>query len=81
MQSTGGGSLTSRIESRRCDLVKFILVAHSRSTEHARGPANDVGSLTAAKQKAGCQVSGSLLKLFSLWDFAPRERPLIHAML
>ena len=51
MQSTGG-SLTSRIESTRYDLVKFILVAHSRSTEHVLETTDDVGSLTAAKQKA-----------------------------
>ena len=50
-QSTGG-SLTSRIESRRYDLVKSILVVHSRSTEHARAT-NNVGSLTAAEIEGG----------------------------
>jgi hypothetical protein len=33
MQSTGG-SLTSLIESRRCELVKAISIEHCRSTEH-----------------------------------------------
>jgi hypothetical protein len=78
MQSTGV-SLTSRIESRRYDLVKFILVAHSRSTEHVLETTNNVGSLTAAKQKAGYKVNGSLLKLkFSLGFRA--SRALIQAM-
>jgi hypothetical protein len=52
MQSTGV-SLTSRIESRRYDLVKSILVAHSRSTEHVLETTNNVGSLTAAKIEGG----------------------------
>jgi hypothetical protein len=52
MQSTGV-SLTSRIESRRYDLVKFILVAYSRSTEHVLETTNNVGSLPAAKIEGG----------------------------
>ena len=79
MQSTGD-SLTSRIESRRYDLVKSILVVHSRSTEHARDRRIMPGSLTATKQKAGYKANGSLLiAIFSLGFRA--SRALIQAML
>jgi hypothetical protein len=54
MQSTGG-SLTSRIESRRYKLVKevkAISIEHCRSG-HVRDRGATPGSLTATKQKAG----------------------------
>jgi hypothetical protein len=80
MQSTGG-SLTSRIESRRYDLVKSILVAHSRSIDGVCSrPTNRPGSLTATKQKAGYKANGTLLIAIFALGFRVSRR-LIQAML
>ena len=73
-QSTGS-SLAYLIESRRYKLVKPIPAEHPSWDRDRLRSQNNVGSLTAAKQKAGYKVNGTLLiKNFALGFRASRRR-------
>jgi hypothetical protein len=69
MQSTGG-SLTSLIESGRCELVKAISIEHCRSME--RVPTKQFYGLGQPVRAFDSALAAQCLLLFLQPDFAPR---------
>jgi hypothetical protein len=79
MQSTGG-SLTSLIESRRCELVKAKSIEHCRSTEHV--PTEQFYGLGAFQPVKSCRCRANFSVLIAFFSAGFRaSRRLIQAML